>query len=142
VSKIGYTRALAKAEATCRESLGELAPAVADIAFRYETTLEGYVAAHREAEHRAHPEIGPMTAVAHAAALVLHEEDKQLLAQFREEWFRAVAIQAARLSDAAFADYLARLKNRRMGVSPAPSRADRAREIASAAATLRTRDGY
>jgi DNA polymerase elongation subunit (family B) len=139
IAKLAYTRALTVAENACKASLAQMAPAVLDIAFQYETTLENLVRSERELERQAHPEIGTAGGLPSASenTLDLVAEDKRTLADFRAEWFRAAAIHLTRRQETDFTNYLSRLKSRRIGVSPAPSRAERAKTIAAAAASLR-----
>jgi len=70
--------------------------------------------------------------------LGITEEDRAPLLAFRRTWFMAVGLWLTRRRADAYAGYLRRLKDRRLGVSTAPARAERDKTIAAAAAKLRT----
>jgi DNA polymerase elongation subunit (family B) len=129
-------------EAETRAALALLAPGVADVAVRYEAGLSRLVFRRRQDEHATHPEIGagdPAPEPGDAADILLGvaEEDRECLLEFRRVWYSAVGLLLVRRRAAAYADYLRRLKDRRLGVAAAPTRAERERSIAAAAAKLR-----
>ena len=150
-----------------RSAFASAAPEVADIAARYEAALSRIVFRCRRDEHASHPELGaPDFAVDETAAtetpdaddetaaaetpnvaedggaevelLGITEEDRAPLLEFRRTWFMAVGLWLTRRRADAYAGYLRRLKDRRLGVATAPARAERDKTIAAAAAKLRT----
>jgi DNA polymerase elongation subunit (family B) len=158
---------LDRCEAEARAALAGMAPAVADIAARYEASLSRLVLRRRLDEHESHPEIGlpeagetappeaaplgeadPLGASGDASGvsgraeedvlLGVAENDREALLDFRRVWFTAVGIQLTRRRAVSYAGYLRRLKDRRLGVAAAPSRAEREKAIAAAAAKLHT----
>lgn len=68
----------------------------------------------------------------------ISEDDRAGLLEFRRVWFSAAGIQLTRRRASAYTDYLRRLKDKRMGVTATPSRAEREKIIADAAVKLRT----
>ena len=146
VNSVTQTHAgfLDSSETGMRAALAAMAPAVADVAARYEAGLSRLVFRQRQGEHSTHPEIGAPEAgtaadvVEEDVLLGVSEKDSDCLLEFRRCWFLAVGIQLTRRRAVSYADYLRSLKNRRLGVLAAPSRAEREKTIAIAAAKLRT----
>jgi hypothetical protein len=139
---LARARALRASEAAARAALAVQASATADIATRYETDLIRLVDLQRSVEHDAHPDIGapprdvrPPTEE-DPSPLSISAADAGPLLELRRAWFDAVGVHSIRLRNEALAAHLQRLKNRRLGVVTAPSRAARARDIATAAAKL------
>jgi hypothetical protein len=144
--------ALDRGEAAARARLAALAPAVADIAIRYEADLERLVLYRRLDEHASNPDIGPLDDPGALAGLAgpgapadalssISEDDRETLLHLRRAWFSAVGLQLVRRRDLAFADHLRRLKDRRLGSSAAPSRAEREKAIAAAAMKVHASEG-
>jgi hypothetical protein len=75
---------------------------------------------------------------ADAELLGITEDDRLPLLAFRRTWFTAVGLWLTRRRADAYAAHLRRLKDRRLGVTAAPARAERDKTIAAAAAKLRT----
>jgi hypothetical protein len=143
-----YGSCLDRLEAETRASLAEQLPAVLDAATRYEANLARLVHHVRLAEHASHPEIGvPETGTAVEAAGVSLDSvatgvtpaDRDALIAFRQTWYSAVGIQAARAQSQQFAAYVQRLKDRRLAQPTAPSKTDRAAMIEEAARKMRPR---
>ena len=136
----GMASALDRFEAETRTKLAGLCAGVADTAARYEADLTRLVLRQRQVEHDAHPILGPLGPGpgVDGALLGVTEADQTGLAEFRTVWMTAVGIQVVRRRTAALGEYLRRLKDRRLGVAAAPSRAEREKCIASAAARLVT----
>ena len=130
--------ALDRYEASVRQALAALAPAVSDIAIRYETNLEQIVQTHRLKEHEIHPELGEIAAGAPPVPIILGESDREQLLKLRTLWFRAVGIQVMRARTTAFTEYLSRLRMRRTG-GVAPSRLARATAIEEASQAFQPR---
>ena len=130
--------ALDRYEASVRQALAALAPAVSDIAIRYETNLEQIVQTHRLKEHEIHPELGEIAAGAPPVPIILGESDREQLLKLRTLWFRAVGIQVMRARTTAFTEYLSRLRMRRTG-GAAPSRLARATAIEEASQAFQPR---
>jgi DNA polymerase elongation subunit (family B) len=137
---------LDRQEAAIRTEIAAHIPTVADVAVRYEADLSRLVHHLRLDEHSANEAIGAPEsgAEAHAAgadfdrALVgVTAADTEALLAFRRTWFAAVGVQLTRRRNLGFAAHLARLRNKRLGTVTAPSRADREKTIAAAAAKLR-----
>lgn len=138
---------LDRMEAEARAELAALVPAVTDVATRYEADLARLVHHLRIGEHSAHPEIGtPESGLEAQAAgadfervlLGVTEADQQTLLDLRRVWFTAVGIQLTRRRAVAFTKYVTRLKDKRLGVSAVPTKVERGKMIAEAAAKLRT----
>jgi DNA polymerase elongation subunit (family B) len=137
---------LDRCEAEARSALAAIAPIVSDVAARYEAGLSHLVLCQRLAEHSTHPEIGDPEAGSNAVAisgppdivLGVSEDDSAGLLEFRRIWFSAVGIQLTRRRAISYAEYLRRLKDRRLGVAAAPTRLEREKTITAAAAKLRT----
>jgi DNA polymerase elongation subunit (family B) len=140
--------ALDRLEAEARKALAAAAAVVSDIAGRYEAGLASAVLRCRADEHAAHPEIGVADGAATNAtatddatgvdaAAAITEADRVPLLELRRVWFDAVGVLITRRRAAAYADYLRRLKDRRLATVTAPPRDERDRSIAEGAAKLR-----
>lgn len=141
--------AIDRMEAEVRTKLESIVPLVGDVAGRYEADLEQVVHRMRLDEHTAHPELGPPESAegdlgqlsqdspSRPALLGVTAADREVLLEFNQQWNQAVGIQVTRRRDVLFAEYLNRLKDRRLGMSPAPPRMEYDQIIAEAAAKLK-----
>jgi DNA polymerase elongation subunit (family B) len=141
-----YASSLDRQEAQVRAQMVTLTPLVSDIAGLYEADLSRLVHHLRLEEHSVHPEIGtPETGMAveatgadlEHALLGVTADDQKTLLDFRQAWYTAVGIQLTRRMKLAFAAYLVRLKNKRLGKPSPPSKTETKKTIAEAANKLR-----
>lgn len=142
-----FAGALDRLEASIRGEMATLLPALTEVATRYEADLSRLVHHLRLSEHGSHPEIGapeanlPSQAAgadpAHALVGVTEEDQKPLL-EFRRLWFTAVGVQLTRRRGVMFTQYLARLKDKRLGVAARPPKKEVGELVATAAAKLRS----
>lgn len=130
---------LDRLEAEKRSILVDILPTITDISIRYETDLYRITLNKRHNEHIVHPEIGQpeiSQPESEDVLISISEDDNVDLVSFRKIWFEVVAIQLVRRRNIAYNSHLHNLKNRRLGVLAAPSRVDRDKIIATAAAKL------
>jgi hypothetical protein len=130
---------LDRLEAEKRSILVDILPTIIDISIRYETDLYRITLNRRHNEHIVCPEIGqPEINQPESEDILISvsEDDKVDLVGFRKIWFEIVAIQLVRRRNIVYNNHLHNLKNRRLGVIPGPSRVDRNKIIATAAAKL------
>jgi hypothetical protein len=142
-----WASTLDRLEAETRNAFVAAVPEIADIAARYEADLSRIVFRCRRDEHASHPDLGVpdfdagdagAAGAADAELLGITEDDRLPLLAFRRTWFTAVGLWLTRRRADAYAAHLRRLKDRRLGVTAAPARAERDKTIAAAAAKLRT----
>lgn len=141
--------ALDRSEAAMRARLEALAPAIGDVAARYEAGLAHAVSRWRGGEHKSCPDDlgdfvddglvddGPAGAEEEPAwTLRLEEGELALLEEVRALWYRLVGIYRTRAQHQAIVDHLAGLKDRRQRRVARPDGAAVRRTIAASARRL------
>lgn len=131
--------ALDRHEAGLRLRLGELAPAAAAVATRYEAGLARAVGRYRRQEHAERPELGEFAAENPEGGewvSPFEPDDGRQLAEIRRLWYELAGIYVARAHHRALVAHLDLLKNRRQRLTPPPAPADVRRAIADGARRL------
>ena len=130
--------ALDRRESTIRARLGELAPRVVGAAGEYEAFLTRAVFSRRAHEHACSTELGEFGAAEAAprTSFALDEASSAFLAETRRLWCELVGVYRARAQHRATLAYLTALKDRRLGRSAQPDRAEIGLMIAEGARRL------